>query len=58
MREAIGAPVPPHERKAHEAEVEAVRAAVGPERFTAAEAAGRAQALAEVVADARRALGC
>lgn len=53
LRDAIGAPVPPHERPSHDADVAAVRSALGHAAFVAATEAGRSADLDEVLAEAR-----
>jgi hypothetical protein len=52
LRAAMGAPLPPPDRAAHDRCVAAVRDALGEEVFSAAWAAGRAQALEDTVASA------
>jgi predicted ATPase/class 3 adenylate cyclase len=49
LREAMGAPLPPAHRAAHDRSVAAVRAALREEAFTAAWAAGRAMPLAQAI---------
>jgi hypothetical protein len=50
LREAIGAPLPPVDRPAHERSVAAVRAALGTAPFAAVWAEGRAMTLQQAVA--------
>jgi len=57
LRESIGAPVPPHERPSHDADVAAVRVAAGARRFASESEAGRAHDLDDVLAEARKAVG-
>jgi predicted ATPase/DNA-binding SARP family transcriptional activator/Tfp pilus assembly protein PilF len=61
LRTALGVPVPPHERPAHDRDVAALRKALGPSRFGAAWKAGRAlpldAALDEAVAAVSAASG-
>jgi hypothetical protein len=52
LREAIGAPLPPVDRPAHEAAVQATRGLLGEAAFAAAWAAGRALPLEQAVAEA------
>jgi hypothetical protein len=56
LRDAIGAPLPPLDRAAHDRTVDAARAALGGDTFAVAWAAGRVlpleQAIAEAVPDA------
>jgi predicted ATPase/DNA-binding SARP family transcriptional activator len=57
LREALGAPVPPADRAAHERRVAAIRASLGEEGFAAAWAAGRAMGMEEAIASALQAGG-
>ncbi len=52
VREAIGAPMPPHQREDFEAAVTPVRAAMGEEAWTEAFATGRTLSLLDAIADA------
>jgi hypothetical protein len=52
QRAAIGAPLPPADRRAHDGLTMAARAALGEEAFAEAWAAGRALPLEQVVAEA------
>jgi hypothetical protein len=52
VRDAIGAPLPPHERAELEAESQPTRAALGEDAWHAALAAGRAMSLEEAVREA------
>jgi hypothetical protein len=50
LREAMGTPLPPAERGAHDRSVAAVRATMGDAAFAVAWAAGRVMSLEEAVA--------
>jgi hypothetical protein len=52
LRDAIGAPLPPVYRAAHEHDMATARTALGDAAFAAAWAAGRALALEQAVAEA------